>query len=115
MNINKNSFLFKDISSLDGVGPKLKKYLENKKIEKVKDLLWDLPYSFTDRSQITDLSKLEIGKISTVRVTVIKYNFPRIRNLPNRVICGDEKNKINIIFFNSKEGYIRKILPLKKK
>ena len=93
MNINKNSFLFKDISSLDGVGPKLKKYLENKKIEKVKDLLWDLPYSFTDRSQITDLSKLEIGKISTVKVTVIKYNFPRIRNLPNKVICGDEKNK----------------------
>ncbi len=115
MNINKNSFLFRDISSLDGVGPKLKKYLENKKIEKVKDLLWDLPYSFTDRSQITDLSKLEIGKISTVKVTVIKYNFPRIRNLPNKVICGDEKNKINIIFFNSKEGYIRKILPLKKK
>ena len=114
MNINKNSFLFDDISSLDGVGPKLKKYLENKKIEKIKDLLWDLPYSFTDRSQITDLSKLEIGKISTVKVTVLKYNFPRIRNLPNKVICGDEKNKINIIFFNSKEGYIRKILPLKK-
>ena len=43
---------------------------------------------------------------------VIKYNFPRIRNLPSRVFCEDSKGKIDIIFFNSREGYIRKILPL---
>ncbi len=86
MNINKNSFLFNEISSLKGVGSKTKKYLEKKKIEKIKDLLWDLPYSIIDRSEITSLKKLEIGKITTVRVNVIKYNFPRIRNLPNKVI-----------------------------
>ena len=31
MNINKNSFLFDEISSLKGVGKKTKKYLSNKK------------------------------------------------------------------------------------
>ena len=113
-NLNKNSFLFKDISSIKGVGKTLEKYLKNKKVDKVKDLLLDLPYEVTDRSKITSLDKLEIGKITTIQVTVKKYNFPRIRNLPNKVICSDENNKINIIFFNSREGYIRKILPLNK-
>ena len=51
MNINKNSFLFNEISSLKGVGLKTKKYLERKRIEKIKDLLWDLPYSIIDRSK----------------------------------------------------------------
>ena len=114
MNINKKNFLFDDISSLKGVGIKTKKYLEKKKVEKIKDLLWDLPYTTIDRSTITNLNELEIGKITTIKVTVKKYNFPRIRNLPNKVICADSNNKINIIFFNSYEGYIRKVLPIGK-
>ncbi len=112
MNLNKNSFLLNDISSLKGVGSKTKKYLEKKRIEKIKDLLWDLPHSIVDRSKITELSELEIGKIATIKVIVKKYNFPRIRNLPNKVICEDKGNKINIVFFNSYEGYIKKILPI---
>ena len=114
MNINKNSFLFDEISSLKGVGKKTKKYLSNKKIEKIKDILWDLPYASIDRSKITSLKELEIGKITTIKVKVIKYNFPRIRNLPNKVVCENDKEKINIIFFNSYEGYIKKILPIGK-
>ena len=114
MNINKNSFLFDEISSLRGVGKKTKKYLSNKKIEKIKDILWDLPYASIDRSKITSLKELEIGKITTIKVKVIKYNFPRIRNLPNKVVCENDKEKINIMFFNSYEGYIKKILPIGK-
>ena len=113
-NINKNSFLFEDITTLKGIGKRLEKYLKNKKIEKVKDILFDLPYEVVDRTKITSLENLEIGKISTVQVVVEKYNFPRIRNLPNKVICSENGRKINLIFFNSKEGYIRKVLPIKK-
>ena len=114
MNNNNNAFLYKDISSLKGVGSKLRFYLKKKNIEKIKDLLFDFPYEVTDRSKITDLDKLEIGKLANVRVKVYKYNFPRVRNLPNKVICTDEKNKINIIFFNSNEFYVRKLLPINK-
>ena len=112
--MNNNNFLFKDISSVKGVGNKLKKYLKKKNIETVKDLLFDFPYDITDRSKISDLSKLEIGKIANVKVKVLKHNFPRVRNLPNKVICTDGEKKINIIFFNSNEFYIRKILPINK-
>ena len=114
MNNNSNTFLFKDVSTIKGVGQKLKKYLRKKNIDKVKDLLFDLPYEVTDRSKITSLDSLEIGKIANIKVEVLKYNFPRIRNLPNKVICSENEKRINIIFFNSNEFYIRKILPIKK-
>jgi len=105
-------FVTQNISILSGVGNKTKKLLKNKGIEKISDLLWNFPQGYTDRTNIQKLDKLEIGKITTINVKVLKYNFPRIRNLPNKVICGDNINKIDIIFFNSREGYIRKVLPL---
>ena len=109
---NIQDFLTKNVSSLEGVGNKTKKLLKKKKIEKIKDLLWNFPQGYTDRSNLVTLDKLEIGKISTIKVKVIKYNFPRVRNLPNKVTCEDSKGKIDIVFFNSREGYIRKILPM---
>ena len=112
--VKKNDYLFNNVSSIQGVGKKLSKYLKNKKIEKVNDLLWNLPYSYTDRRELVSLNRLEIGKIFTIKAKVVKYNFPRIRNLPNKIICEDEKGKIDLVYFNSREGYIRKILPINK-
>ena len=113
MNQSKmDDFLIQNVSDLDGVGVKTKKLLKKKKIEKISDLLWNIPQGFTDRSNVKTLDSLEIGKITTIKVKVIKYNFPRMRKLPNKIICEDNKGKIDIIFFNSREGYIKKILPL---
>jgi len=113
MNQSKiHNFLIKNVSELNGVGIKTKSLLKKKKIEKICDLLWSFPQGFTDRTNVKTLDNLEIGKITTIKVEVMKYNFPRIRNLPNKVFCEDSKGKIEIVFFNSREGYIRKILPL---
>ena len=108
----KKDFLFKDINILKGVGPQLTKYLKKKKIDKIKDIILNLPYSETDRSKIFKLNELEIGKVQTVKILVKKLNFPRIRNLPNKIICEDETGKIDIVYFNSREGYLRKLFPL---
>ena len=105
-------FLNQDINKLVGVGSKIKNLLKKKKIEKISDLIWSFPHSFVDRSNLTNLDVLEIGKVTTIKVKVIKYNIPRIKNLPNKVLCKDEKGQIDIIFFNSREGYIRKMLPI---
>ena len=105
-------FLLKDISTLKRVGQKTKKILKKKKIETLFDVLLHLPQAFVDRSNLININELEIGKICTIKVQVIKYNIPRIRNLPNTVKCEDSTGKINIVFFNSREGYIKKILPL---
>ena len=112
MSSKKKEFFFDDISEIKGVGKKLSGYLKNKKIEKIKDIILNFPYSDTDRSKISKLDNLEIGKVNTIRVLVKKIYFPRIRNLPNRVVCEDDTGKIEIIYFNSREGYLRKIFPI---
>ena len=108
----KKNFIFNDVNKLKGVGTQLSKYLKKKKIEKVKDIILNLPYSETDRSKLYKLNELEIGKIQTIKVIVKKLNFPRIRNLPNKISCQDETGKIDIVYFNSREGYLRKLYPL---
>jgi len=113
-NTNNYKFLMEDLSKLKGVGDKTVKILKKKKVNNIFDLLWRLPKSFTDRSILSKINELQIGKIHTIKITPVKYNFPRIRNLPNRVKCEDETGKLDCIFFNSYEGYIRKILPLNK-
>ena len=92
-------FLLKDISTLKRVGQKTKELLKKKKIETLFDVLWHLPRSFVDRSNLINIDKLEIGKICTIKVQVKKYNIPRIRNLPNTVKCEDLTGQISIVFF----------------
>jgi len=107
-------YLLSDLSNLKGVGAKTTNLLKRKKINNIFDLLWKLPRSYTDRSHSTKIKDLKIGENQTVTITPIKYQFPRVRNLPNKVSCTDETGTIDCIFFNSYEGYVRKILPLGK-
>ncbi len=109
---NNYEYLLEDLTKLKGVGKKTTEILKKKKIHNLFDLLWRLPQSYTDRTQITKVNELQIGKIHTIKIFVKKHSFPRIRNLPNRVNCEDDTGKIDCIFFNSYEGYIKKILPL---
>ena len=113
MDIKRNyNYLLSDLSSLKGVGIKTTNLLKKKKINSVFDLLWKLPRSYTDRSLSSKIKDLKINETQTVTVIPQKYLFPRIRNLPSRVLCKDETGEIDCVFFNSYEGYIKKILPI---
>jgi ATP-dependent DNA helicase RecG len=111
---NTYKYLLSDLKNLKGVGLKTSKILKRKKINNIFDLLWRLPKSYTDRSKSTKIKDLKIGDIQTITLVPYKYNFPRIRNLPNRILCKDNTGEMECVFFNSYEGYIRKILPLNK-
>jgi len=110
--MNSYEYLLQDINNIKGIGTKTTKLFKKKNINTVFDLLWSLPRNSIDRTNLVKINELRIGKIHTITVNVIKYNFPRIRNLPNRVFCEDDTGKIECIFFNSYEGYIKKILPI---
>jgi len=111
-NKNNYDYLLEDLTKLNGVGKKTMEILRKKKVNNIFDLLWRLPKSYTDRTLVSKICNLQIGSIQTIRIVPLKYQFPRVRNLPNRVNCLDETGKIDCIFFNSHEGYVRKILPL---
>ena len=114
MTINTYKYLLSDLKNLKGVGSKTSSMLKKKKINNIFDLLWRLPKSYTDRTKSTKICDLKIGDIQTITLVPYKYNFPRIRNLPNRIYCKDETGEMDCVFFNSYEGYIKKILPLNK-
>ncbi len=115
MNNKSNyEYLLSDLSALKGVGIKTANLLRKKKINNIFDLLWKLPKSYTDRSLSCKIRDLKIGEHQTVTIIPKKYNFPRVRNLPNRVLCKDETGEMDCVFFNSYEGYIKKILPINK-
>jgi len=113
-NNNTYNFLLSDLKNLRGVGAKTSNLLKKKKINNIFDLLWKLPRTYTDRSISAKIKDLKIGEIQTITIIPFKYNFPRVRNLPNRVFCKDDTGNIDCIFFNSFEGYVKKILPLNK-
>ncbi len=107
-------YLLSDLSLLKGVGAKTSNLLKKKKINTIFDLLWKLPKSYTDRSLSSKIKDLKIDEIQTITIIPLKYLFPRVRNLPNRVLCKDDTGEIDCVFFNSYEGYIKKILPIGK-
>ena len=115
MDIKRNyKYLLSDLSALKGVGVKTTNLLKRKKINTIFDLLLKLPKSYTDRSLSSKIKDLKIDEVQTITIIPQKYSFPRVRNLPNRVLCKDETGEIDCVFFNSYEGYIKKILPIGK-
>ena len=113
-NKSNYEYLLSDLTKLKGVGSKTTALLKKKKINNIFDLLWKLPKTYTDRSHSVKIKDLKIGENQTITIIPQKYSFPRIRNLPNKVTCSDETGEIDCIFFNSYEGYVKKILPLGK-
>ena len=107
-------YLLSSLDKIKGIGNKTIQLFLRKKIRTIFDLLWHLPISKIETSKTTDIKDLQVGKTQSIKLIPLKYNFPRIRNLPNRVNCLSSEEKIDCIFFNSFEGYIKKILPINK-
>ena len=114
-------YLLSDLSLIKGVGAKTSNLLKKKKVNTIFDLLWKLPKSFTDRSLSSKIIDLKIDEIQTITIIPLKYSFPRVRNLPNRVLCKDDTGEIDCVFLTvmrviSKKYYLlEKRLPLVEK
>ncbi len=110
--MNDHDYLLSNIQNIKGIGKKTSQLFKRKNINTIFDLLWHLPTSKIENSKVTNVGDIQIGKLQTIKLIPLKYNFPRIRRLPNRVVCQSKDIKIDCVFFNSYEGYIKKILPL---
>ena len=110
--MNDHEYLLSNIQNIKGIGKKTSQLFKRKNINTIFDLLWHLPTSKIENSKVTNIGDIQIGKLQTFKLTPLKYNFHRKRRLPNRVECQSNDIKIDCVFFNSYEGYIKKILPL---
>ena len=109
--------LFAALTSLSGVGPKLAKLyatLLGHDPPRIIDLLFHLPSGAIDRRARPLLRDVVAGQVVTVAVTIDSYkpSPPHRRRAPYRVYAHDETGDITLTYFNAREDYLEKLLPV---
>ena len=108
--------LFADATTLPGIGPKLGKLLAEFTGDKRIDLLFHLPANLIDRQYRPSLAEVEDGRIATFDVEVMKHDAPpnmgKRRNLPYRILCGNETGYVSLVFFRARGDWLTKAMPV---
>jgi ATP-dependent DNA helicase RecG len=112
--------IFKPVSTLPGVGPKIADLLarltdrESADDTRIVDLLFLLPHSIVDRRKQPEIAYAAEGSIATLKVRVDRHQpAPRGRgNVPYRVYVHDDTGEMALTFFHSKAAWLEKILPV---
>ena len=102
---------FADVSTLTGVGPRVKDALLRAFGPRVKDMLLSPPTNVIDRSNRPPLSGARMDEIGTFVITVASHMAPTSRSRPYRIRAFDETGDITLVFFKSRADYLRRILP----
>jgi len=103
--------LFKPVTGLSGVGPRIAKSVERLAGERVVDLLWHLPNALIDRRYAPKIAEARSGVVATLTVHVDRHQRPPSRRQPYKVYASDETGQIALVFFHGRPDYLGKILP----
>ncbi len=112
--------LFRPVSDLDGVGPKIAKLLArlldgpDGAEPRVLDLLFHLPTGIIDRTRQPGIAGSAEGSIVTLRVRVDRHapaprHMPR---LPYRVFVHDDTGELALTFFRANRAWLERTLPV---
>ncbi len=104
--------LFAPITSLPGIGQRLAKLVEKLAGPLVVDLAGHLPSGLIDRRHQPHLSTAESGLIATIIVRVERHLKAHNPRHPYKVRCSDPTGFIDLVFFNAREDYLLRMLPL---
>ena len=108
--ISKNSF-FDSIENIKGIGPKTSKLFEKLCGDRVIDLLLTIPRIYKKRKYIQNISDEYFKQEIALIVNVVKH-LPQFNpKMPYKILCENNNNEIEIIFFRGYIKYLKKILP----
>ena len=91
------------ITALKGAGPKLAAVAAEMGLETLRDLLWNLPHGYRDRTRIREVGDLRIGEDATVMVTVKSARVRPTRRRNLRILeasVADESGPMKAVWFN---------------
>ncbi|MEL7429868.1 MAG: ATP-dependent DNA helicase RecG [Pseudomonadota bacterium] len=113
--------LFKPVSSLEGIGPKLEKNLtrlfhgrETGEPARVAELLFHIPHTVIDRRFQPSIAGASEGTVSTFKVVVDRHYPPPRGNsrVPYRIDVHDETGDMSLVFFRSGGDWLQKTMPV---
>jgi len=107
------------LSALPGIGPKLEKLFgrligRDGEPPRIVDLLFHLPVGFVDRRNQPKLSEVRPDTVVTVAVTVERHrpSPPHRPRVPYNIETSDDTNTLTITYFNARQDYLEKLLPV---
>ncbi len=104
--------LFKKISSLKGIGPKLEKtFISLFGDSKIIYFFWNIPKDYSERNFAKKLTLNDLGKNIIVKVKIKKHNI-FFRKKIFRISCESNNIDIDVVFFRGSSTFIKNSLPI---
>jgi len=103
--------LFKPVTALKGVGPRIGTLIEKLTGAHLVNLLWHLPSGLIDRRHAPKIADAHTGAVATITLRVMQHRKPPNKRLPYKVICSDDTGELTLVFFHAHEDYLTKTLP----
>jgi ATP-dependent DNA helicase RecG len=105
---------YNDLSSLPGVGPKLRPVLARLiGGETWLDLIFHLPTSWIDRRNRATIDEVQVGEIATITGTVDKIDHARLK-FPARIRLRDDTGFITLAYFHANRQWLEKTFEIGK-
>jgi ATP-dependent DNA helicase RecG len=103
--------LFRSLTSLSGVGPKIKMNLEKIGIESPRDLMFLLPQTVIERHLQDTVQNGPFPSVMTIKVTLGEHRPNAIKGRPYRIEVHDSKTSFNLVFFHPRSDWLREQFP----
>ena len=103
--------LFAGLETLDGVGPKTAKLMEQMGVEAPRDLLFALPYALIDRRRQRTIRGADLPRVLTVEVTIGAHRPPKTKSGAYRIHVEDAEADFQLVFFHARGDYLKRIAP----
>lgn len=102
---------FADVTTLNGVGNRVREALGRAMGTRVKDLLLTPPSNLIDRSYRPKIAGAKEGEICTFTVTVGHHTPPSSKRLPYKITVFDPTADMTLVFFKARADYLNRVLP----
>jgi len=104
--------LFAGLKTLDGIGPKTARLLEQVDVESPRDLLFSLPYAVVDRRRRDTIKGVDLPTTLTVSVTVGAHRPPHSKGGAYRIHVEDAQSDFQLVYFHARGDYLKRLLPV---
>jgi len=104
--------LFAEVGRIKGVGPRYAKLIEKAAGPQIVDLLWHLPSGVVDRRPSPPIPEAPEGRVATLTVTVLRHQPGHGPRGPYRVVCGDGRAEIDLVYFRARGDWLEQLLPV---